>query len=324
MSSTGWTTVGGQTKRRGKGKAPRVGRAIQQAHAANLADKLAQVQRDNDGFRSLPVVAQEEAHRHIADVVLSRVEELREGAWSDSLANALATHLPLEGAICDVVCLGIGSFGTSRIAQYQLAALIFSVQRLGLKGKCTIFDPVLTDAEKGAATLLHFGTPGDNTEGKWRMRWGEVRSADAYENEHATGALSERFGVDDSSSNVTYTTTSTATTTTATTTATTPTTTTTTTTTTSAGDARDASEVVWTVFYMPHCGRALINNVLWANWGPELARLLLVGNSLASIATATFAPTTAYPALAAALAHAVETVPAGLDRYAHARPLVTH
>ena len=35
-----------------------------------------------------------------------------------------------------------------------------------------------------------------------------------------------------------------------------------------------------TVFYMPHCGKALYNNLLWANWQPELLSLLtIVGNS---------------------------------------------
>lgn len=35
-----------------------------------------------------------------------------------------------------------------------------------------------------------------------------------------------------------------------------------------------------TMFYMPHCGKALYNNLLWANWQPELLSLLtIVGNS---------------------------------------------
>eukprot|EP00123_Amoebidium_parasiticum_P007477 comp18148_c0_seq1/m.18896 comp18148_c0_seq1/g.18896 ORF comp18148_c0_seq1/g.18896 comp18148_c0_seq1/m.18896 type:complete len:275 (-) comp18148_c0_seq1:711-1535(-) len=35
-----------------------------------------------------------------------------------------------------------------------------------------------------------------------------------------------------------------------------------------------------TVFYMPHCGARLYNNMLWANWG-DLSRVMLLGNSLA-------------------------------------------
>lgn len=34
-----------------------------------------------------------------------------------------------------------------------------------------------------------------------------------------------------------------------------------------------------TLFYLPHCGRALYNNLLWANWGPGLSRVIVVGNS---------------------------------------------
>ena len=39
-----------------------------------------------------------------------------------------------------------------------------------------------------------------------------------------------------------------------------------------------------TVAYMPHCGRALYNNLLYANWCvPRLRRLLLIGNSFATM-----------------------------------------
>eukprot|EP00741_Cyanophora_paradoxa_P003474 tig00000711_g3374.t1 len=34
-----------------------------------------------------------------------------------------------------------------------------------------------------------------------------------------------------------------------------------------------------TIFYMPHCPRRLYSNVLRANWGPALARILVIGNS---------------------------------------------
>lgn len=38
-----------------------------------------------------------------------------------------------------------------------------------------------------------------------------------------------------------------------------------------------------TLFYMPHCGHVLYNNVLWANWGPGVSRVCIVGNSFARI-----------------------------------------
>ncbi|CAO2629060.1 SRR1-like protein [Lemmus lemmus] len=35
-----------------------------------------------------------------------------------------------------------------------------------------------------------------------------------------------------------------------------------------------------TVFYMPHCGTALYNNLLWSNWSVDaLSRVLIIGNS---------------------------------------------
>ncbi|DAZ95833.1 TPA: hypothetical protein N0F65_008552 [Lagenidium giganteum] len=34
-----------------------------------------------------------------------------------------------------------------------------------------------------------------------------------------------------------------------------------------------------TVFFMPHCGQALYQNVLSANWGPALERIAIIGNS---------------------------------------------
>lgn len=40
-----------------------------------------------------------------------------------------------------------------------------------------------------------------------------------------------------------------------------------------------------TLFYMPHCGKPLYNNVLWANWEPgELDKLVILGNSFQHMA----------------------------------------
>ncbi|CAH6778722.1 Srrd [Phodopus roborovskii] len=39
-----------------------------------------------------------------------------------------------------------------------------------------------------------------------------------------------------------------------------------------------------TVFYMPHCGTALYNNLLWSNWSVDaLSRVVIIGNSLQCI-----------------------------------------
>ncbi|KAG6623739.1 Protein Kinase [Phytophthora cinnamomi] len=37
-----------------------------------------------------------------------------------------------------------------------------------------------------------------------------------------------------------------------------------------------------TVFFMPHCGKTLYENVLACNWGPELNRLVIIGNSFSA------------------------------------------
>ncbi|XP_066269253.1 SRR1-like protein [Branchiostoma lanceolatum] len=39
-----------------------------------------------------------------------------------------------------------------------------------------------------------------------------------------------------------------------------------------------------TLFYMPHCGKPLYNNLLWANWGQQLSKLVILGNSLSNMA----------------------------------------
>mmetsp|Transcript_925 Transcript_925/g.1689 ORF Transcript_925/g.1689 Transcript_925/m.1689 type:complete len:248 (-) Transcript_925:48-791(-) len=37
-----------------------------------------------------------------------------------------------------------------------------------------------------------------------------------------------------------------------------------------------------TLFYMPHCARAMYNNVVWANWGSSLASVAILGNSFST------------------------------------------
>lgn len=35
-----------------------------------------------------------------------------------------------------------------------------------------------------------------------------------------------------------------------------------------------------TIFYMPHCGTALYNNLLWSNWSADaLSKVVIIGNS---------------------------------------------
>jgi len=37
-----------------------------------------------------------------------------------------------------------------------------------------------------------------------------------------------------------------------------------------------------TLFFMLHCGKPLYNSVLWANWGPGLSNVIILGNRFSS------------------------------------------
>jgi flagellar biosynthesis protein FliQ len=38
-----------------------------------------------------------------------------------------------------------------------------------------------------------------------------------------------------------------------------------------------------TLFFMPHCGKAMYNNLLWANWSVDkLEKMAVIGNSFSS------------------------------------------
>ena len=42
-----------------------------------------------------------------------------------------------------------------------------------------------------------------------------------------------------------------------------------------------------TLFYMPHCGKSLYNNLLWANWGINLDDVVIIGNSFTRMVEST-------------------------------------
>lgn len=47
-------------------------------------------------------------------------------------------------------------------------------------------------------------------------------------------------------------------------------------------DGDDSSGSVPTIFFLPHCGRTLSNNIVWANWGVDLSKVLLIANCFSS------------------------------------------
>ena len=150
--------------------------------------------------------------------------------------------------VSNIVCLGVGSFGSSASARYQLAlALLLRRELLGVPvagdggdvpaaapsaasegpdpslppppPRMDVYDPVLGEAELSLLRARGCGVPERNEEGR--------RSVAA--------AVAE--GV--------------------------------------------------TLFFMPHCGRQLYANVLEANWGAEqLCRLAILGNSFTAYADA--------------------------------------
>lgn len=108
----------------------------------------------------------------------------------------------------ELICYGIGSFGSCLIAKYQLALFLILRDELEIgSSQCKVYDPILTEIEKGILVDLGCTVLEENEEGKRKVE-------------------------DDC------------------------------------------------LFYMPHCGKALYNNLLWANWNPDrLQRMTIIGNS---------------------------------------------
>jgi len=129
--------------------------------------------------------------------------------FMETMAKSLATVTD-DGkttSAVDVVSYGIGKFGSSAVAQYQLALLLLlrtSIPKDAV-GSVYMFDPMLSQLEKDSATGLGVNIIPANEQGKRCV---------------------ERP----------------------------------------------------TIFFMPHCGQTLYNNVIWANWSC-LSRIVIVGNS---------------------------------------------
>lgn len=120
-----------------------------------------------------------------------------------SVLDQIASGSP---SLVELICFGIGNFGRSPQARYQLA-LLSEWQKRNLFSHASFFDPQLTSGEKRYLRERNYVVLEENDRGLRQV----------------TGP---------------------------------------------------------TLFYMPHCGRPLYNNLLYANWAPEsLSRMAIVGNS---------------------------------------------
>lgn len=123
--------------------------------------------------------------------------------------SSLIIDILQEVDVKDIVCYGIGCFGTCYISRQQLA-LLLHIASVKQARRVLVYDPILSSQENAALEKLGCICIDKNEACK--------RKVEDY-----------------------------------------------------------------TLFYMPHCGRAMYNNILWANWSPEqLSKVALIGNSFHS------------------------------------------
>jgi len=219
---------------------------------ANWSDKLVRVLAENEEFHNLSHQSQLQRVEVVSRGIRARMHDLTGTKLPEALAQVLANALEaLNSDTCevDVVCYGIGSLCSHKSAQLQMAALLLVLQSLDLRGRRFIYDPVMNQVEQAVVTSFGFEAIGVNEEAKRCIRQVVCGASSPSDSESKT-----------SSSPVLQS--------------------------TSTVVCQPASTAVPTIFYMPHCGRTLSNNVLWANWGSSLSKVLLLGNCFsASVGT---------------------------------------
>ena len=161
MEDGGFTLVSRGNNRRGRAK-PLDGKAAGRALAAA------------EGIAESSAADEADIARRIDAAVL----ELRTSAFWAKLDALVAREAPVES----IVCLGVGSYGSSVSARYQLAlALLLRETLLGVSAAADaapppptagggaaldVYDPVLSEAEVAFARARGCGLPARNEEGR--------------------------------------------------------------------------------------------------------------------------------------------------------------
>ena len=161
MEDGGFTLVSRGNNRRGRAK-PLDGKAAGRALAAA------------EGIAESSAADEADIARRIDAAVL----ELRTSAFWARLGALVARAAPVES----IVCLGVGSYGSSVSARYQLAlALLLREMLLGVSAAADaapppptagggaaldVYDPVLSEAEVAFARARGCGLPARNEEGR--------------------------------------------------------------------------------------------------------------------------------------------------------------
>ncbi|RDD38227.1 SRR1-like protein [Trichoplax sp. H2] len=74
--------------------------------------------------------------------------DLGSSSCSSNLPPNIVLNRESTAAIKEIVCYGLGNFLSSASARYQLALLLILIEKLQIKNRCSIFDPVFTSDEK--------------------------------------------------------------------------------------------------------------------------------------------------------------------------------
>ena len=153
----------------------------------------------------------------------------------------------------EIVVYGIGSLTNSSIARYQFALVILLMEMLGCE--CFLYDPVLTTGENALIESHNIHIIDHNEECKRKvMKTDEEERKIVTESEVSANNTNDEFK-DKPQSDLPE----------------------------KECERKIENRGQKTLFVMLHCGRAMYNNLLWANWSPSsLLNVVILGNCFSS------------------------------------------